>query len=159
MSEPTGPDPAPVLAEPDPEVRPAGEPGIAVVLALYTLARLGLLAAVAGLLLLAGTPLVISVLVALIVALPLSMLLFRGLRARLDAALAVTRVRRGAERAALRARLRGAEDGAGGEDGAGAADAATVDDLASREPAPVDAVPDGGRSGDRAERQADGRGD
>jgi hypothetical protein len=92
---------------PDPVARPSGEPGIAAVLALYTLARLGLVAVVAGLLLMAGTPLVVAVLVALIVALPLSMLLFRGLRARLDEALAVARARRGAERAALRARLRG----------------------------------------------------
>ncbi len=49
----------------------------------------------------------IALLVALIVALPLSMLVFRGLRARLDTALAVARERRGAQRAALREGLRG----------------------------------------------------
>jgi len=83
------------------------EPGLAATLALYTLARLALLALIAGLLLLAGTPLVIALLVALIVALPLSMLVFRGLRARLDTALAVSRARRGEQRAALHAGLRG----------------------------------------------------
>ena len=102
--------------------------GLAGAVALYGLARLGLLAVVAGLLVLAGTPLVIALLVALVVALPLSMLLFRGLRARLDTALAVARERRGAQRAALRAGLRG----------------------------DADAAADG--SGDRAERQPDGSG-
>jgi hypothetical protein len=83
------------------------EPGLAATLALYTLARLALVAVIAGLLLLAGTPLVIAVLVALIVALPLSMWVFRGLRARLDTALARSRARRAQEREALRAGLRG----------------------------------------------------
>jgi Flp pilus assembly protein TadB len=87
------------------------EPGLGATLALYTLARLALLALIAGLLLLAGTPLMIALLVALIVALPLSMLVFRGLRTRLDVALAASRTRRAEERAALRAGLRG-EDGA-----------------------------------------------
>jgi membrane protein implicated in regulation of membrane protease activity len=86
---------------------PSGGGGLAAAVALYALARLGLLALIAGLLVLAGTPLVIAVLVALVVALPLSMLLFRGLRARLDGALAVARERRGAQREALRAGLRG----------------------------------------------------
>jgi hypothetical protein len=98
MSAPAGPDRV---------TRPPEGPGVAAVLALYSLARLGLVALVAGLLLLAGTPLVIALLVALVVALPMSMLLFRGLRSRLDEALASARARRGAERAALRARLRG----------------------------------------------------
>jgi membrane protein implicated in regulation of membrane protease activity len=90
------------------------QPGLAVTLGLYTLARLGLVAVVAALLLLAGVPLIIAVLVALIVALPLSMVLFRGLRGRLDEALAAARERRARERAALRARLRG-DDGDGSD--------------------------------------------
>jgi hypothetical protein len=118
-----------------PEPHPA--PGVAGVLVLYGLARLVLLALIAGLLVLAGTPVLIALLVALIVALPLSMLLFRGLRARLDDALAAARARRGAERAALRAGLRG--DG---------------DDR----PADVTAPHDGG-SGDRGEGQPDGGGE
>jgi threonine/homoserine/homoserine lactone efflux protein len=91
-------------------------PGIAGVLALYSLARIGLLAVIAGLLVLAGTPLVIAVLVALVVALPLSMLLFRGLRARLDEAVETARARRAAQRAALRAGLRGSPDPAADPD-------------------------------------------
>lgn len=82
-------------------------PSLPAVLAQYTLARLALLAAITGLLVLAGVPLILALLVALIVALPLSMLVFRGLRARLDEAIARKAQRRSAERAALRARLRG----------------------------------------------------
>jgi hypothetical protein len=82
-------------------------PGLAATVALYTLARIGLVAAVAAVLVLFGVPLVVAVLVGLIVALPLSMVAFRGLRARLDEALAAAQARRSAEREALRARLRG----------------------------------------------------
>lgn len=88
--------------------RPA--PGLAVTVLLYVLARIGLVAVVAGVLVIAGVPLLLAVLIGLIVALPLSMVLFRGLRGRLDAALAATGARRSAERDALRARLRG-DDG------------------------------------------------
>ncbi len=112
------------------------EPGVAAALALYTLARLALLAVIAGLLLLAGTPLLIALLVALIVALPLSMLVFRGLRARLDAALATSRARRAQQRAALRAGLRGGDP--------------AVEDVENQPSA---------RSGDRTEGQPDGRDD
>ena len=93
---------------------PAG-PSVASVLVLYTLARLGLLVVIAGVLVAAGTPLVIAALVALVVALPLSMVLFRGLRARLEVALATTRERRATQRAALRAGLRGDASGDGAE--------------------------------------------
>jgi hypothetical protein len=111
---------------------PAAGPGLAGVLVLYALARIGLVAVVAALLVVAGTPIVIAVLVALIVALPMSLLLFRGLRTRLEVALAATRARRGEERAALRAGLRGEADGHDAAD----------DDL----------------SRDRTERQPDGGG-
>ena len=111
-------------------------PGIAGVLVLYGLARLGLLAVIAGILVAAGTPLVIALLVGLIVALPLSMLLFRGLRARLDSALAVARAQRAAQREVLRAGLRGDAEPAG--------------------PGPEGSGPAG--SGDRSERQPDGSG-
>ena len=82
-------------------------PGLAATIWLYTLVRIAMVALVAGLLVLAGVPLLIAVLAGLIVALPLSMVLFRGLRARLDEALAQARERRSGERAALRGRLRG----------------------------------------------------
>jgi Protein of unknown function (DUF4229) len=115
---------------------PAEGPGLASVLVLYALARIGLLAVVAALLVVAGTPIVIAVLVGLIVALPLSLLLFRGLRSRLEVALAASRARRGEQRAVLRAGLRG--------DAEGPAPADDADDVLSR---------------DRPERQADGGGD
>jgi len=105
-------------------VRPSEAPrrsGLAGAVVRYTAARLALLAVVVGVLVLAGVPFVIAVLVGLIVALPLSMVLFRGLRARLDAELAETRERRAAERAALRARLRG-DDGEGRDDAADESD-------------------------------------
>jgi hypothetical protein len=88
---------------------PGGGPGLAAAIWLYALARLGLVAVVAGLLVLAGVPFLISLLVGLIVALPLSMVLFRGLRGQLDDALARARERRSTERDALRRRLRGDE--------------------------------------------------
>ena len=120
---------------------PRTEPGLATTAALYVLARLALLGLITGLLLLAGTPVVIALLVALIVALPLSMLVFRGLRGRLDTALAAARARRAQERAVLRAGLRG-------------------DDTAPAEPAPPgDAEPGARSTGDGPERQPDAGGD
>ena len=137
----------------DPRARSAREPGLAATVALYALARLGLLALIAALLLVAGTPFVIALLVALIVALPLSMLVFRGLRTRLDVALAAARARRGEERAALRARLRGAP-----EPPAGSAEA--TEDRAEPAGAPQGGTePTDAGSGDRPEGQPDARRD
>jgi len=120
---------------------PRTEPGLATTAALYVLARLALLGLITGLLLLAGAPVVIALLVALIVALPLSMLVFRGLRGRLDTALAAARARRGQEREVLRAGLRG-------------------DDTAPAELAPPgDAEPGARSTGDGPERQPDAGGD
>lgn len=123
---------------------PRAEPGVAATLALYTLARVALLAVIAGLLLLAGTPLIIALLVALVVALPLSMLVFRELRARLDTALAASRARRAQEREALRAGLRGD-------------DAPPSEDI-SEPPGHAGGFRDA-LSGDRPEGEPDGRGD
>ena len=91
----------------------------------YTLARLCLVAVVAGLLVLAGVPLVLAVLIGVVAALPLSMLLLRGLRKRMDAG------RRGGAGAAV-----GAARGAAGA-------------AARRRPRPTT------RSDDGAEREAD----
>jgi Protein of unknown function (DUF4229) len=99
----------------------------------YTLARLCLVAAVAGLLVLASVPLLLAVLIGVIAALPLSMLLLGGLRRQVDAGLAAVRERRAAQREVLRVRLRG-------------------DDLPDL-PDPPDVPADG--SGDRLERQTD----
>jgi Protein of unknown function (DUF4229) len=73
----------------------------------YTLARLAIVVAVAGLLVLAGVPLLLALLIGVIAALPLSMLLLRGLRRRVDAGVAAVQERRTAQREVLRARLRG----------------------------------------------------
>jgi hypothetical protein len=84
----------------------------------YTLARLCLVAVVAGLLVLAGVPLVLAILIGVVAALPLSMLLLRGLRTRMDAGVAAVQERRTAQREVLRARLRGDDLAARSDDGA-----------------------------------------
>jgi hypothetical protein len=72
-------------------------------IALYTAARVGLLAVIAFLLTLAHVPLLIAIAVGLVLAWPLSMVLLRGLNARIAAALTERR----AERLKMRAELRG----------------------------------------------------
>lgn len=74
--------------------------------ALYSAARLALVAVMASLLVLAGVPLLVSILFALVVALPLSMVLLRSLRARVTTGLAAARARRRSERDRLRTQLR-----------------------------------------------------
>lgn len=114
--------------------RPA--PGLAPSILLYAAARLGVVAVVAGVLLVAGVPLLLAVLIGLIVALPLSMFVFRGLRDRLDSALVVAGARRSEERAALRARLRGEHPDTEGPDTEG------PDTDAPDHDGPYPAVPD-----------------
>ncbi|GLZ30684.1 hypothetical protein Lesp02_28730 [Lentzea sp. NBRC 105346] len=70
---------------------------------LYILARVGLIALVTGGLLVAKVPLLVALAVGVVVALPASLFLFRGLRMRVAQGLA----ERAAERAQLRAQLRG----------------------------------------------------
>ena len=84
-------------------------PSLVGTLVAYTLARLALVAAVTGLLVLAGVPLLLALLIGVVAALPLSMLLLRGLRKRMDAGVAAVQERRTAQRDVLRARLRGDE--------------------------------------------------
>lgn len=76
-------------------------------LALYTAARVGLVAIVTVVLLVAGVPLLVSLAVALVVGFPLGILLFRGLNNRVTAGLAARGGDRVAERDRLRAQLRG----------------------------------------------------
>ena len=87
---------------------PSGSVGRLVVAVLaYVGARLLVVAIIAGVLTLVGLPLLLSLLIAVVVALPLSLVLFRGLRARLAReADAATAERRG-RREQLRAELRG----------------------------------------------------
>ncbi len=98
---------------------PAPQPGLVTTVLLYLAARAGLVAVVAGLLVIAGVPVLVAVLIGLIVALPLSMVLFKGLRGRLDLAIATAGARRSEQRDALRARLRGDEDSRSEEPGQG----------------------------------------
>ncbi len=120
--------------------RPA--PGLAPAVLLYVAARFGLVAVVAGLLVVAGVPLLVAILVGLIVALPLSMVLFRGLRGRLDAALAGVVERRSAERAALRERLRGSDGPDAARSHPARSDHADAEDAGQREPAGGEHGPD-----------------
>jgi hypothetical protein len=83
-------------------------------LALYTLARVGLFVVLALILIFAHVPVVVAPVIAIVVALPLSMLLFRDWGQRVSAGLALRSAQRRATRDQLRARLRGefsAEDG------------------------------------------------
>ncbi len=86
---------------------PPRHPALARDVALYSAARLALVAVIALLLLLAGVPLLVALLLAVVVALPLSVLLLGSLRARVNAGLAVVGERRRAERDRLRRQLRG----------------------------------------------------
>jgi Flp pilus assembly protein TadB len=86
---------------------PPRRPALARDVALYSAARLALVVVTAVLLLLAGVPLLVALLLAVVVALPLSVLLLGSLRARVNAGLAVVGERRRAERERLRHQLRG----------------------------------------------------
>ncbi len=87
--------------------RPSG--GLWGNLALYTLARIVIIAVVTAVLTLIGVPLLVSLPVAIIVAFPISVFAFRGLRNRTTAALAARTANRDAERERLRAELRGGQ--------------------------------------------------
>lgn len=117
---------------------PHAAPGLASTLALYALARIALVGVIAAVLSVAGVPLLLSVLVGLIVALPLSLVVFRSLRARLDLALGEARRRRSTERESLRSRLRGEEPrpadlGAAGTGGARGEEGQPSEQRAERE--------------------------
>lgn len=100
MDRPTEPDPAPVGA-----VGSTG--GVAVAVLLYGGARLLLVAVLAGLLVLLGLPVLVALLVGIVASLPLSVVLFRGLRARLARETEAATATRRAQRERLRAELRG----------------------------------------------------
>lgn len=80
-------------------------------LALYSVARLALVTVVALLLILVGVPLLVSALLAMVLALPLSMLLLGRLRGRVNTGLAAVAERRKAERDRLRQQLQGQSHG------------------------------------------------
>ncbi|WP_067506099.1 DUF4229 domain-containing protein [Nocardia puris] len=99
--------------------QPTARPGrrLAINLALYTLARLVLVAIITALILGGArlidveVPLVVAALFALIIAMPLSLTLFKTLRVKVNEDIALVDERRRRDKAQLRARLRG-EDGA-----------------------------------------------
>ncbi|MGI5222805.1 DUF4229 domain-containing protein [Nocardia sp. CA-290969] len=124
--------------------QPGTSPGrrLARNLALYTLARL-VLVVLLTVVILAGAavvsvqiPLVVAILFAIVIAMPLSLTLFKGLRAQVNSDIAAVDERRRRDKAELRARLRG-EPGpateAGGAD-RGTAEEATAGDDDSGEP-------------------------
>ena len=76
---------------------------------LYVLARLGLVAVVTGALMLFTVPLLPALAVGVVVALPASLFLFKGLRQRVAVGLNERQAKRQAEREKLRAELRGDE--------------------------------------------------
>ncbi|WP_433730932.1 DUF4229 domain-containing protein [Nocardia sp. CA-129566] len=88
-------------------------------LVLYTLARLGLVvvitAAIMGVAQLVSVeiPLVVAALFALIIAMPLSLTVFKRLRARVNEDIALVDAKRRQDKAQLRARLRGDDDSTG----------------------------------------------
>lgn len=84
-----------------------GSRGPAVDIALYSLARLGLLAVLTALLLLFEVPLLVALAVAVVLAMPLSLFLFGGLRRRVAAGMAERAEQRRQRRERLRAQLRG----------------------------------------------------
>lgn len=76
---------------------------------LYVLARLGLVAVVTGVLMVVNVPLLPALTVGVVVALPVSLFLFKGLRQRVAVGLNERQAARRAERDKLRAELRGDE--------------------------------------------------
>lgn len=76
---------------------------------LYVLARLGLVAVVTGALMIFNVPLLPALAVGVVVALPASLFVFKGLRLRVAAGLDEHQAKRRAEREKLRAELRGDE--------------------------------------------------
>ncbi|MFI9510633.1 DUF4229 domain-containing protein [Nocardia sp. NPDC052566] len=110
MSDATPPDGAPTRPNASAGKRLAGN------LALYTLARLALVAAITAAivgvarLVSVEIPLVVAILFALIIAMPLSLTLFKKLRTRVNEDIAVVDEKRRHDKAQLRARLRGESD-------------------------------------------------
>ncbi len=79
-------------------------------IALYTVARFGLLAALAAVLVVFGVPLLVALAVAVVVAMPLSLVVFGRLRRRVAAGMAERSERRRLRKEELRAQLRGERD-------------------------------------------------
>lgn len=83
------------------------KPNLARDIALYTVARFGLVAIVAALLMLAQVPVLVAVAVSVVVVMPLSLLVFGRLRRRVAIGMAERTEDRRVRREQLRAQLRG----------------------------------------------------
>jgi Flp pilus assembly protein TadB len=81
--------------------------GLALAVTAYVGARVVLVAIITGVLVLAGLPLLLALLVALVVSLPLSLIVFRPLRTRLNREIEAATATRRAQRDRFRAELRG----------------------------------------------------
>ncbi|MET8651977.1 MULTISPECIES: DUF4229 domain-containing protein [Nocardia] len=87
-------------------------------LALYTVARLALVVVLTAAIILVArlvrveVPVIVAALFALIIAMPLSLTLFKKLRAKVNEDIAVVDEKRRKDKARLRARLRGEDGGA-----------------------------------------------
>jgi hypothetical protein len=102
---------------PNPDATPSPGGRLARNLALYTVARMLLVVVLAALILgIAamvgdGMPLLVALIFAVVIALPLSMVLFKTLRIRVNEAIADVDEKRRRDKADLRARLRGDQEG------------------------------------------------
>ena len=86
-------------------------------LALYTIARLGLVVVIAAVILGVGwllgvaVPVLVALVFAVLIALPLSLVLFKSLRIRVNESIAAVDEKRRRDKAELRAKLRGEQEG------------------------------------------------
>lgn len=83
------------------------KPNLARDIVLYTVARLGMVAAVAAVLMLVHVPVLVALAVSVVVVMPLSMLVFGRLRRRVAVGMAERAAERRERREELRAQLRG----------------------------------------------------
>ena len=102
---------------PTPDASPSPCGRLARNLALYTGARLGLVIVLAAVILGVGwlvdvdIPLLVALIFAVVIALPLSLVLFKKLRIRVNESISDVDEKRRRDKADLRARLRGDEEG------------------------------------------------
>ncbi len=97
-------------------VEPEPKHGLARDVTLYSLARLGMLAVVAAVLVLLNVPLLVAAAVAVVVAMPLSLLVFGRLHRRVSEGMARRSEQRRARREELKAQLRGEREEEAAED-------------------------------------------
>ncbi len=96
------------VSDPSGSTRAGGrQPSLAVDLTLYTLARLGMVLALTAALLLFRVPLLVALAVSVVVVMPLSLVLLKGLRHRVAVGVEERARQRRARRDELRAQLRG----------------------------------------------------